>query len=738
MVSAWFLLAIFGAKASAAPDICDALGLLQARAEEKPSCLEALCPNRRVLKSLSEPLDIAAPPRCWQLRLSRTNAELQAKFSSNPYGQVFPETRPKGHKLPYCRLEDVERGEVDGNCYCPLRLGQEYGFDSCEELAVTDFTAKTMAMRQLEVGAYDTAGACPSGQLGGPNCCGWTGFQQPENQADLCMQWPNNIAWNGMLLSDNYSNNANLPGKAQFAGCQGGTDQVPGKAWQTYCQNANDFWKIGCSVTGENCSARPKETMYIYNLPAFPLDGSPRVTEPSLQATGFNVSVTETRGHVVYGADLPPQAEEGFGPGPQGQPFGDWQWAFKQNHGKGYTCLNARVKFLDTAEETALNRMGINTVPKEFRFGLFKKFDELGQQYPAFVRLAGNRNHTLFDWHDGRVNGLSIKIYDAEQVTGQNGENRIKISGIPRDDYAKGDAPIKAPYHNPKQYRVTGIPKAKKGFSGRFESFQNETTIDLTFIAVRGQYQQGCKENSPKCLWNIFAGSGDARCHSPEFLYGTKLEWCRKQDPSVRTHATWNALNYTYGSASAYKLGNNMAMKMMTQPCGPDESDNGKDYWASLTNNVQSPAHPNFKAANVKDTMMSSDMQLCVWVQLQENPCTEPIENSAVKWNTPLRLVGRVYIGKGVTPVYNDECDNTVFNPYRTLPDHMPLGSINRIRHAAYAYASNFRLLVNFGRSRSEEELGATILPLVKDQPPGVAPVPPEIPARRCPYGFGR
>merc|ERR1719476_1045063 len=102
----------------------------------------------------------------------------------------------------------------------------------------------------------------------------------------------------------------------------------------------------------------------------------------------------------------------------------NWNWVMKGMHGKGYACIDARVKMLDECEETKLKQKGVNTIPARYKIGMFSQTSGTGKQWPALLRSAGNRNHTVYDWHDIRVNGFAFKIYDAQDVTGVHGENR--------------------------------------------------------------------------------------------------------------------------------------------------------------------------------------------------------------------------------------------------------------------------------------------------------------------------
>merc|ERR1711920_148651 len=496
-----------------------------------------------------------------------------------------------------------------------------------------------------------------------------------------------------------------------YAGCVGPDDtgeRGPYTEKETYCQNAVTLFQSGCEHLSamnaeegrnaqENCKnpAKPRinESMYVYNLPPLGAangtelphrnDSLYNLSEKGTSYTGFDVSIYNTDGASAEHPELAPASADGFGKDKDGKPLGEFSWAFKQMHGKGFTCLNARMKVLGEAEELALKSKKIPTLPKQFRFGLFEKTgadSTEGRQWPVLLRFAGNRNSTIYDWHDVRVNGLAIKIYGAGDVTGDDGEHRVKLSKVPRTDYAgNGDAPkieVKvaddpdntsayfAGLREP--YTVASIQKAKDNFAGDLEEFQNETTVDLLFIAIRGQRQQHCMTNTPDCVYNIFPAGGNAICYMPQFLYGNNTYNC-KPDPSVVTHSTRNAL-------------------------------------------------------------VNTSFELCVFVQLQENPCTEPVEQADVNWQTPHRLVARIYIPKGEPPRYDNRCDNTAMHPYRTLTDHMPLGSLQRIRNTVYSYAQTFRLNRNHGKSLSSEELLATQMPY-----PPASPAPAPI---KCPLGF--
>jgi hypothetical protein len=83
-------------------------------------------------------------------------------------------------------------------------------------------------------------------------------------------------------------------------------------------------------------------------------------------------------------------------------------------------------------------------------------------------------------------------------------------------------------------------------------------------------------------------------------------------------------------------------------------------------------------------------------VQLQTDPVAMPVEDPTVAWDervSPLRKVATVRI-----PPQRFETkermvlgENLSFSPWHTLPEHRPLGGINRVRKGVYEALSKRR-----------------------------------------------
>lgn len=110
------------------------------------------------------------------------------------------------------------------------------------------------------------------------------------------------------------------------------------------------------------------------------------------------------------------------------------------------------------------------------------------------------------------------------------------------------------------------------------------------------------------------------------------------------------------------------------------------------------PAHPtpNFLRDRLKADLSKGDARFEFCVQFQTDPGKMPIENPMVEWkesDSPHRTLATLHILRQTfdSPAQMALCENISFNPWRTRPEHAPLGSINRARLAVYPAISAFR-----------------------------------------------
>lgn len=83
-------------------------------------------------------------------------------------------------------------------------------------------------------------------------------------------------------------------------------------------------------------------------------------------------------------------------------------------------------------------------------------------------------------------------------------------------------------------------------------------------------------------------------------------------------------------------------------------------------------------------------------IQFQRDPDRMPIEDPMVAWDETLSEYTKVAtidipVQNCGSPERAALCEHLSFNPWRTLPEHRPLGGINRVRKAVYPAISQFR-----------------------------------------------
>jgi len=142
-------------------------------------------------------------------------------------------------------------------------------------------------------------------------------------------------------------------------------------------------------------------------------------------------------------------------------------------------------------------------------------------------------------------------------------------------------------------------------------------------------------------------------------------------------------LEQEYNSAVPYKLGG-QSMRLRLVPVSKSNSgipDKGDNYLAQ----------------RVASTLSQQKVDYTFYVQPNNDPKNNPIEDPRKEWNeetSPLIEVGKLTIHQQNnihSPERVNFCENISFTPWNTLPGSRPLGQINRIRQIVYQEISRFR-----------------------------------------------
>jgi hypothetical protein len=161
---------------------------------------------------------------------------------------------------------------------------------------------------------------------------------------------------------------------------------------------------------------------------------------------------------------------------------------------------------------------------------------------------------------------------------------------------------------------------------------------------------------------------------------------------AIQSTKVANPLYTQYWSMTPYRFGDT-AMKFSARACG-----------------TASPfiemAAPDFLRENMQKHLAQSEACFDFLVQLRKLPTEMPIEDPTIEWSekdAPFIPVARITIPVQVftSPEQLAFCENLSFTPWHAIPEHRPLGGINRVRKTVYDTISRIRHELN-GEERRE------------------------------------
>jgi hypothetical protein len=154
----------------------------------------------------------------------------------------------------------------------------------------------------------------------------------------------------------------------------------------------------------------------------------------------------------------------------------------------------------------------------------------------------------------------------------------------------------------------------------------------------------------------------------------------------------YNPLQARYFSQVPYMLGPH-AIKFSAKPV------------TNAANRPPAAEGPDFLREAMKQQVAESDVYFDFMVQQQTDPMKMPIEDSLTIWDEALSPFQRVAIVRiprqDITTETLEIAENLAFTPWHALPEHRPLGNMNRTRRVVYEMVSEFRRTAN-GVAREE------------------------------------
>ncbi len=269
-------------------------------------------------------------------------------------------------------------------------------------------------------------------------------------------------------------------------------------------------------------------------------------------------------------------------------------------------------------------------LPPELRVGVFAS----NTTHPAWVRFSNGDPHVQADG-DGDVRGMALKLLDVP------GEKLLESeSDATTHDFLMN--------HTPAVATADVIH-----FAGVIDNVESGRNPALAFLD-----------------WNPFDIELDSILLAIEAI----------------TTPIINPLSTPYWSQTPYRLGpETSAVKYRARPC------EGQELGPELDEE-----DPNHFTPSMEEQLERGDVCFEFAVQRQLDPERMPIEDASIEWSasaSPFIPVARILFSAQdfASQEQANTCEHLSFTPWHALPEHRPLGSLNRARKRAYDAISAHR-----------------------------------------------
>lgn len=251
----------------------------------------------------------------------------------------------------------------------------------------------------------------------------------------------------------------------------------------------------------------------------------------------------------------------------------------------------------------------------------------------------------------------------------------IRFSNFSQQNDAKGDAHGMA-------IKLFNVPGDKLLEDEKHEETQDFLMIDHPVFVVR----------NAKDYVEFFTEIERASSRTPVkfFIPGLNpLKWRwheMKIGLAIRLTKILNPLSTQYWSTTPYQLGSE-AIKFSAKPDTVKES-----FWLRLI-----PRTENFLSAVMKEHLRHQEACFDFLIQFQTDPNQMPIEDPTIAWTSPYQKVATLKIPPQSfdSPEQMKFCEDLSYTPWHALPEHKPLGGINRPRKQVYELISRLRNKLN-------------------------------------------
>lgn len=271
-------------------------------------------------------------------------------------------------------------------------------------------------------------------------------------------------------------------------------------------------------------------------------------------------------------------------------------------------------------------------LPEHCRKGVFAK----PRSYPAYVRYSGPGPNVPSDIQDVGFMSMAVKLMDVP------GAKLMEEEKFTQDFIATTGG----------QTFVT--PNTRENVKLQYWSL-----VDMTLYYFINPFDSHFLDMAQQGLWN---------------------------------ETQYNPLAQHYWSCTPYLLGEGQAMMYSFVP--------KTEVYKKIPGLPFGAVPFNYLRDNLIKTLSEKDVEFDLAIQIQTDPHLMPIENSSVTWPeklSPFIPVATVHIPK---QQYDHDkmaefTKRLKMNPWHCIPDHRPLGNLNRARFRMYNELSNFRQKMN-------------------------------------------
>ncbi|HZJ06970.1 MAG TPA: hypothetical protein VFD59_16065 [Nocardioidaceae bacterium] len=223
--------------------------------------------------------------------------------------------------------------------------------------------------------------------------------------------------------------------------------------------------------------------------------------------------------------------------------------------------------------------------------------------------------------------------------------------------------------------KVMGVPGAKLlDDEAETQDFTGLTAPSFTTsdVVVNSELQRRVLEGTP-LMYFLRPGRSHLTELAMQALY-------------ARTHTS--PLDTTYWSCAAYLLGTGQAMQYRFVP---QPHRHSKVPWRPS---------PDYLREALSATLRSEDFFIDMLIQVQTDAFRMPVENGLVVWpdrlSPPVRVATlRLPAQRFDSPEQLAFADRLSVNPWHCVPEHRPLGNLNRARREIYLHLSHLRQQMN-------------------------------------------